>query len=122
MRTMSHRTRIWLLPAVAIAVVIAGAPRVAIAAVPAAAAPPDEATVTTFLGELRRAVARDDRTTVASLIQYPLTVLAGDLRIPIKDAAALATSYDVVFTPALKTVIAQAAIRAAGKPASAYPV
>ena len=111
---MSNRTRIWLLTAVVITV--------AIAAVPAAAAPPDVPMVTTFLGELRRAVARDDRTAVASLVQYPLTVLAGDLRISIKDAAALVTSYDVVFTPALKTVVAQAAIRAAGKPAPVYPV
>jgi hypothetical protein len=118
MRTMSNRTCVWLLIAVLSAVVS----KVVIAAVPAAAAPPDEQLVTTFLGELRRAVARDDRPAVGSLIQYPLTVLAGDLRIPIKDAAALVTSYDVVFTPALKAVIAQAAIRAPGRPAPVYPV
>jgi hypothetical protein len=87
-----------------------------------APAPPDERAVTTFLTELRRAVSADDRPAVASLVQFPLVVLAGDLRIPIANRAALLQSYDVVFSPALKQTIARAALPAAGRPAPAVPV
>jgi hypothetical protein len=42
-------------------------------------------------------------------VRYPLTVFAGDVRIPIANAAAFIDSYDIFFTPALKAVIADAA-------------
>jgi hypothetical protein len=58
-----------------------------------------------FLRDLQRAVARDDRAAVSALVQYPLTVFAGGIRIPIVDAEALRQNYDVVFSPALKTLI-----------------
>jgi hypothetical protein len=80
-----------------------------------AAAPPDAGAVTPFLTDLRRAINADDRSAVASLVQFPLVVLAGDLRIPIADRAALLQSYDVVFSPALKNAIAQAELPAAGR-------
>ncbi len=58
-----------------------------------------------LLSELQRAIARDDRAAVAALIRYPIVVTAGEVRIPIADAAALAQSYDAVFTPELKAAI-----------------
>jgi hypothetical protein len=68
----------------------------------------DDRSVSLFLRELQRDVARDDRPAVSALIQYPLTVFAGGIRIPIGDAASLIKTYDIVFSPALKTLIAQA--------------
>ncbi len=75
-----------------------------------------------FVRELQRALARDDRAAVSALVHYPLTVFAGGLRIPIPDAAALLQSYDVIFSPALKTLIARAAISARGRPGPAASV
>lgn len=82
----------------------------------------DDRSAGTFLHELQRAVARDDRAPVSTLIQYPLTVFAGGIRIPITDASAMLQNYDVVFTPALKMLISQAATPARGRSASATPV
>jgi hypothetical protein len=77
----------------------------------------DERPAAEFVRELQRAVAQDDRAAVSALIQYPLTVFAGGLRIPIPDTAALLQSYDVIFSPALKSLIARAAIPARGRAA-----
>src|SRR5919109_4437028 len=82
----------------------------------------DERSVAKFLTELQRAVARDDRTAVAALVRYPVTVFAGSIRIPIADAAAMVQSYDVVFTPALKSLIAEASTSNRGGSASAASV
>jgi hypothetical protein len=82
----------------------------------------DERSAAIFLRDLQRGVARDDRAAVASLIRYPLTVLAGGVRIPMTDNASLLQSYDVVFSPALKALIADAAIPVAGRPAPTTPV
>jgi len=82
----------------------------------------DERPAAMFVRELQRAVARDDRAAVSALIQYPLTVFAGGLRIPIPDTAALLQSYDVIFSPALKSLIARAAIPARGRAADASVV
>ena len=82
----------------------------------------DERLVAPFLRQLQRAVARDDRQAVAERIQYPLIVFAGGVRIPIADAAALVQTYDVVFSPALKAVLAQASLLTRGRTAPKYPV
>ena len=74
----------------------------------------DDCSAAMLLRELQRSVARDDRAAVSALIQYPLTVFAGGVRIPMLDAASLVQSYDVVFSPALKTLISQAAMPARG--------
>ena len=74
----------------------------------------DDRSISLFVRELQRGVMRDDRPAVSALVQYPLTVFAGGVRIPIHDAAALLQSYDVVFSPALKALIAQAAISPRG--------
>ena len=82
----------------------------------------DDRLVALFLRELQRDVARDDRAAISALIQYPLTVFAGGVRIPISDAATLLQNYDVVFSPALKTLISQATMPARGRSASAPSV
>jgi len=82
----------------------------------------DERSAAVFWRDLQRGVARDDRAAVAALIRYPLTVLAGGVRIPMIDNASLLQSYDVVFSPALKALIAEAAIPVAGRPAPRTPV
>jgi hypothetical protein len=88
-----------------------------------AAAPPiDERLVTKALGELRTAISRDDRAAVAAMIEYPINVLAGGMRIPMPTAADLIRNYDVVFSPSLKAVIAQAAVATAGRPSPAYRI
>lgn len=74
----------------------------------------DDRSVAAFLQELQRRVARGDRAAVSALVHYPLTVFAGGVRIPIRDAAALQQHYDSVFLPALKSLIAQAAVPGRG--------
>lgn len=58
-----------------------------------------------LMGELQRAVARDDRQAVAALVRYPITISVAGMRIPIRDGAALVQSYDAVFTPEIKAAI-----------------
>src|SRR6266566_3846135 len=82
----------------------------------------DDRSLSQFLREFQRGVARDDRPAVAALVQYPLTVFAGAVRIPISDAPTLLQNYDVVFSAALKTLISQAALTARGRSASASTV
>lgn len=77
--------------------------------------PLDDRSVADFLDELQRAVGRDDRAAVSALIQYPITVWAAGVRIPIHDSAGLAQSYDAVFSPALKLVIARAVVPRRGR-------
>jgi hypothetical protein len=82
----------------------------------------DERSAAMFLRDLQRGVARDDRAAVAALIRYPLTIQAGGVRIPMADTAALLQGYDVVFSPALKALIADAAIPVRGRQAPRTPV
>ena len=82
----------------------------------------DERLVAPFLRELQRAVARDDREAVAAKVQYPLIVFATGMRIPIADAASLIQTYDVVFSPALKAVVAEASLPTRGRTVPKYPV
>jgi hypothetical protein len=82
----------------------------------------DARSVAAFVGELQQAVGRDDRAAVSALVRYPLTVFAGGVRIPITDPGSLRQNYDVVFSPALKSVIAQAAVSARGSAASSASV
>ena len=62
-----------------------------------------------FVRDLHQALERQDRKAVAGMVEYPLTVLLRGLRVPIPDAAALMKHYDVIFTPALRAEIGQAA-------------
>ena len=69
----------------------------------------DQRSVLLFVRDLHDKMSRDDRQAVAARVRYPLTVFAGDVRIPIADAAAFVTSYEIVVTPALKGLVASAA-------------
>jgi len=69
----------------------------------------DRQAVVQFVRDLHDKISRDDRQAVAARVRYPLTVFAGGVRIPIADAAALVTSYDIVITPALKALVTSAA-------------
>ncbi len=82
----------------------------------------DERSAAAFVRTLQQAVARNDRAAVAAMIRYPLTVFAGGVRIPITDASDLVHSYDAVFSPALKLVIADATMRGRGGAAAAPPI
>ena len=73
----------------------------------AAAGIADDRIVDEFLAQLRSTSARDDRRSVATLIEYPVVVLIGGLRVPVHNAAALVEHYDLIFTPELKEIIAQ---------------
>jgi hypothetical protein len=70
---------------------------------------------TAFLTALKNAVRRDDRTAVAAMIQYPILINTGTLRIPFADPAALAERYDLIFSPALKAAIAASVFAAPGQ-------
>jgi hypothetical protein len=78
----------------------------------------DRQAVVQFVRDLHDKISRDDRQAVAARVRYPLTVFAGGVRIPIADAAAFVTSYDIVLTPALKALVASAAA-SAGSPGGA---
>jgi hypothetical protein len=75
----------------------------------------DARAASAFLAALQNAVRRDDRTAVAAMIQYPILVNTGTLRIPFAEPAALAERYDLIFSPALKAAIAASAFAAPGQ-------
>jgi hypothetical protein len=87
-----------------------------------AATSPPAPRVEAFLSDLQRAVEGRDRKTVASMAQYPITVLISGLQIPIRDAETMIKTHDVVFTPDLEYVIAQSGVTRTGQPAPAYSV
>jgi hypothetical protein len=64
--------------------------------------------VEAFIAELQRASRTSDRNAVAALIQYPVTVMIGGIRVPFANADALLERYDAIFTPALQDAIADA--------------
>jgi hypothetical protein len=68
--------------------------------------------IETFLAQLQRASQAGERAAVAAMVRYPIAVSIGGLRVPFADAAALLDRYDDVFTPALRDVIARAAVSA----------
>lgn len=68
-----------------------------------------------FVADLRTASAQDNRPAVAAMMQYPLEVMAGGLKIPVNDAAAFVGLYQTIMTPAMKAVIARARVPAAGQ-------
>lgn len=75
-----------------------------------------------FLKMLQRALESGDRRAVTAVVSYPLTVLAGGMTIPVKDAAALTAMYDAVFTPTLACAIAQTGTAGPGHPSPKHPL
>jgi hypothetical protein len=82
----------------------------------------DPALLEPFLRELQRAVAADNRKAVAALVEYPITVFIGGVRVPMRDAAALTEHYDQIFTAELKRIIAGAVVPGRGRPGPAYAI
>jgi hypothetical protein len=75
-----------------------------------------------FLGQLQRAVDHRDRRAVAAMIRYPITVLVQGWRVPVRDAAALVTSYDLFFTPEMRCLIVQSGLPRAGEAPPTNPI
>jgi hypothetical protein len=82
----------------------------------------DQRGARSFVAELQRGLARDDRQAIAAMVAYPIVVLAGSVRIPIRDATFLLESYDVIFSPELKDIVAQAQIADRGRAAPRHPI
>lgn len=59
----------------------------------------------TFVAQLQRASQGNDRTAIAAMIAYPLTISIGGLRIPIADAETFLARYDDIFTSELRDAI-----------------
>jgi hypothetical protein len=78
----------------------------------------DRLEVAGFIDTLRAAIARGDRAAVAARVRYPMTIFASGVRIPIRDAATFAQSYDVVFPAALRQTIAKTAPVVGGEAAT----
>jgi hypothetical protein len=60
-----------------------------------------------FLSELQRASQAGDRSTIAAMIRYPITIAIGGFRVPFRDAAAFLERYDDIFNPTLGDAIAR---------------
>jgi len=103
----------WPLALAMVAVLGAGPPSQAPSPAPTARA--------AFLDTLQRAVAADDRRAVATLVQYPITVLVSGFQVPIPDAASFVRTYDAVFTPDLRAMVAQSGMARRGQPPPKYP-
>jgi len=69
---------------------------------------------------VQQACARNDRESVASLIEYPLTVFASGWNIPVKDRATFLQSYDAFFTEDVKEAIAAASTTLRVDPKAAF--
>jgi len=71
----------------------------------------------TFATELQRALRMGDRDAVAGVVRYPARVSVRQRPFPIyvKDRAALADMYDMVFTPHLRCAIVESREPAAGE-------
>ena len=58
-----------------------------------------------FLAELNRALESGDRAAVAALVEYPVTVSIGGVRVPFQSPAALLERFDDVFTPEVRAAV-----------------
>lgn len=75
-----------------------------------------------FLSQLQAAVDRDDRQAVAALFQYPATLLAGGLGIPLRDRAGLLDVYRLALAPEVKGIILLAGVPKPGQATPLYSV
>jgi hypothetical protein len=67
-----------------------------------------EEAATRFLLALNNAVVADNRPLVASMVRYPISVGTKGRSLTLRTSRAFVASYDRIFTPALKKVIAEA--------------
>ena len=75
--------------------------------------PAEPRQVQLFLEQLQRASEADDRTAVAAMIRFPITIGIGGFRVPIADTASFLSRYDDIFNPPLRAAIARGEIQAA---------
>ena len=68
---------------------------------------PSEAELRVFIRALQKAVAADDRQKVASMVRYPIVIEAGGRSMLFRGPSSLVASYDLVFTPRRKKLIAK---------------
>ena len=68
----------------------------------------DHIEVRIFLAALKKAVAADDRNKVASMFLYPIVIDIRNRGMLFRTPASLLASYDLIFTPHLKKIIAEA--------------
>jgi hypothetical protein len=62
-----------------------------------------------FLAELNRALEGNDRAAVAALVEYPVTVSVGGVRVPFQSPAAIVERFDDIFTPEFRAAVAAGA-------------
>ncbi|MBS7535952.1 hypothetical protein KHC28_20065 [Ancylobacter sonchi] len=59
-----------------------------------------------FFEALKKAVAADDRTAVAGMVDYPLRTKIGGKTTTVRNAKGLIASYDKILTPKVRQVVA----------------
>lgn len=70
----------------------------------------NDAAVETFFLDMQKAVSKDDRAIVASMINYPVKVYGEGRTTVISKESDLLKKYDSVFTPQVKKVLAKQTI------------
>lgn len=75
-----------------------------------------------FARALVQAISRRDRRTVATMVRYPATVIAGGLNIPLIDRATTQEIYSLVFTPELRCLLEQSSGSLDGSRPATYPI
>jgi hypothetical protein len=68
---------------------------------------PGDSAMDAFLIKLQQAVDAHDVRGVASLVGYPLTVVASGFQLPFADAPAFIKSYDAIFTPVFRCSVSR---------------
>ena len=63
--------------------------------------------MTSFLHDLKAAVARDDKQQVAGMARYPLAFSTAQDKVMIRSAQELVRKYDQIFTPQIKNLLAK---------------
>ncbi len=81
-----------------------------------------EERVQQFVAALQRAVANDDRTALAGMMRFPLTVMSSGLRLPVPDPTAFGELYGQIFTPATRALVAGARPPQGGRASSTVVV
>ncbi|MFT3974945.1 MAG: hypothetical protein QM699_16335 [Amaricoccus sp.] len=59
-----------------------------------------------FFGKLQKAVAADDKATVAGLVSYPFETQVGGKKVTLRDAHHFVAAYDKIVTPKVKKALA----------------
>lgn len=66
--------------------------------------------IQSFLSELQRASAAGDAAAIAAMVEYPIAISIGGLRVPFGNAAEFVERYDDIFNEPLRRSIARASV------------